>query len=240
MSVLTWPREHRATTESQFYLQSSNLMAISGLTGQQTPYGPQYQRFVAKLTFPGKKGPEWRQLQGLITRLRGAGGKIRLVDYHRMFNAYDTAVRAANGATSRWSDDSLWSDGSGWANGYLPPSVAVDEPASRGDDSVVLRGLPASLADALSAADLIEFRPNAIAPEYGMLHEVVNAARTNSDGKTRVYFQAPLHANLAAGDMAVLRYPMSVFRLAADTEGVIQRSLGNVGNLGLSFIEVLP
>ncbi len=243
MSVWEWPKEFRGTVESSFHLMPSSLSSASPYTGEETVYGPQFQRFQAKLTFPAYPGParnetvNWRILNGFITRLRGRSQFVRLVDYHRMRCQYDVAVSPSS---VNWSDGSTWSDGAGWENGFLPPFVTVDEAAVRGDDSVVLRSFPASLVDVLRPGDLMEFLPNGERRDYSLLHEVTHYCRSNADGKTRVTFQAPLRIGLAPGDAVSLRYPSGVFRLASDGEGVMQRSLGNIGQAGLSFNERLP
>lgn len=92
----------------------------------------------------------------------------------------------------------------------------------------------------LNMGDLFEARPGGIAAEHGHLYEVNREADTNSTGKTRLYFEPGLRKKIAAGDMIVLRYPTSVFRLASDQEGLISRGLANLGDMGLSLTEVLP
>jgi hypothetical protein len=241
-TIKEWPAKWRATIQSQFFLAPSNLSSSSPYTGQTTPYGPQVQVWTAKLTFPtmraGDNRMPWRQVQGFITGLRGITGRIRMIDYNRMKPFYDAYI--AKPTVERWSDNTLFSDGSGWSSGNLPPFITVDEAAEEGADSIVVSGLPASLTAALDMGDLFEVRPDGIPAVHGHLYEVTGRANTNSDGKTRIYFQAGLRKAVKAGDMIVLRYPTSVFQLASDQEGVIQRGLANLGDMGLSLTEVLP
>jgi len=241
-TIYEWPRCWRGTAESQFYLAPSNLQSVSPYTGQATPYGPQTQIWTAKLTFPtmsprDHRGMPWRQVQGFITRLRGIGGMLRIVDYHRQRSAYD---QNRAGAEESWSDNQPFSDGRGWSVGYLPPSIVADEPAREADTSVVVRGLPASLHQALDMGDLFEVRPGGIAVPHGHLYEVSFRADTGASGKTRLYFEPGLRKGVAAGDMIVLREPTSVFRLATDQEGIVQRGLASFGEMGMSLTEVLP
>ena len=242
-TIYEWPRCWRGVTESQFYLAPSNLQSISPYTGQATPYGPQTQIWTAKLTSPtmspgDRRGMPWRQVQGFVTRLRGIGGMLRIVDYHRQRPAYDQ-LRASPSEVP-WSDDTLFTDGHGWSVGYLPPTVAADAMAREGANSIVVRGLPASLRSALDAGDLSEVRPGGVHAAHGHLYEVMVRADTDAAGRTRLYFEPGLRKQVAAGDMIVLREPTSVFRLATDQEGIVQRSIASFGDMGMSLTEVLP
>ncbi len=248
-TVWSIPRHMRAVVQSQFYLSQSSIDNPSPWTGQRTPYGPFVQLFTADIKpaqAPGARRVEelrnrgdqnhgsWRDWQGFITRVRGTSGKIRLVDYYRMRPAFDERNKPT---LSNWSDGTGWSDGTQWSEGAIPPFVTLDEAAKVGDDSVVLRGLPENTEEVLSPSDLMEARPNGVATNWGNLYEVVHCARTNSAGKARVYFQPGLRQNFAAGDMFVLRYPTCVMRLADKEQGIVTRSLGNVGELGMKLIE---
>lgn len=236
--VWEWPREWRATIDSQFTLSSSSLNTESPYTGETTPYGPKVQRFVAKLTFPDMRPREHRRVQGWLTRLRGMIGLVRMVDYHRMRPAYDQ-FDVRPGAQS-WSDGTWFSDSSGWVDGYLPPAIVAAETADEGACSLVVSGLPPSLPRPLGLGDLFEVRPNGIPANHGHLYEVVQDARSDADGRARLTFEPPLRRGVAAGDMIVLRYPSSVFRLASDGEGVMSRRLSSIGSIGLTLREVTP
>ena len=242
MTIWTWPKEWRATTQSQFYLAPSSLSSRSPYTGQLKAYGPQVQAWTAKLTFPTMK-PEsermaWRQVQAFITRLRGITGSLRIVDYHRMKCAYDQFK--VDPVEQSWSDGPNFTDGHGWVDGFLPPYVEADEAADEGATSLVLRSLPASIKNISSMGDLFEVRPNGIPASHSHLYDMVANVSTDADGKTRIYLEAGLRKGVAAGDMIVLRYPTGVFRLSSDQEGVISRGIANVGDMGMSLSEVLP
>lgn len=236
------PRNMRAAVHSQFYLSQSAIDNPSPWTGERTPYGPFAQIHIAEITPPPALSPAraqpgaptWRDWQGFMTRMRGTSGLLRIVDYYRMSPVYDVK----NGRTpSDWSTGARWSDDQQWQTGALPPFVTIAEDAREGADTIVLRGLPASTADVLSSADLGEARPGGIPTPWGNLYETVHCARTNSDGKARIYFQPGLRQGFKAGDMWVLRYPTSVFRLADKGQGIVTRSMGNVGNIGFKLIE---
>lgn len=236
------PRHMRGVVQGQFYLTGNMIDSQSPWTMERSPYGPLVQFFVAEINPPTLNGPakvhegqaSWREWQGFITRLRGTSGKVRIVDYFRMRPTYD--VKNAIG-TSNWSDNLPWADGDTWKTPALPSFVTLDAAASTGDDSVVLRGLPADTEEVLVPGDLMEGRPNGTATSYSNLYEVVHCARTNADGKARVYIQPGLRTGFAAGDMMVLREPTGVFRLADATQGIVSRSMGNVGTLGIKLIE---
>ena len=238
--IWEWPRAHRATINSTFRLMPMSLSAQSPYTGEQTIYGPTAQRFQAKLTFPGKRSPDWRYLSGFITRLRGMSGRLRMVDYNRMRCAFDVALLRTPPAAEPWADDQYWSDGRGWESGFLPPFVVAAENRSAGNRNLLLKSFPVSTAGVMQFGDLFEHRPGGIATKHGSLYEVTGNFRTNAAGQTRVYFEAGLRRDVFAGDMIVIRYPTSVFSLTGDAEGEISRGLANVGNMGMSLVEVMP
>jgi len=241
-TVWTIPRHMRGAVQSQFYLSGNSIESTSPWTGERTPYGPFVQFFIAEIAPPTLNGPAkvnegqatWREWQGFITRLRGTSGLVRATDYYRMRPTYDIKHKMTTGP---WSDSLPWSDGEPWVSPALPDFVIFDEPCTTGDISFVVRGLPPDTDEVLVPGDLIEGRPEGIATPYGNLYEVVHCARTNSDGKARVYIQPGLRMGFVAGDMAVLREPTSVFRLADSRQGIVSRSLGNIGNLGIKLIE---
>jgi hypothetical protein len=243
-TVWELPRKMRAAVQSQFYLSSDCIDSRSPWTGEGTPFDPFVQVFIADITPPAAKSAAHttdaevsaRDWQGFMTRMRGTSGLMRVVDFYRMRPTYD--VRNAPSSLN-WSTGATWSDGEQWSVGPLPPFVTFAEAAYENDDSVVLDfGSDfASIELILNPADLIEGRPNGIPTAFGNLYEVVNATRTNADGKTRVYLQPGLRQDFAAGDMMVLRYPTLVARLADKSQGIVTRSLSGVGNLGFKLIE---
>lgn len=236
------PQNMRSAIQSQFYLSQSAIDNPSPWTGERTPYGPFVQIHIADITPPpalspakAKDGqPTWRDWQGFMTRMRGTSGLLRIVDYYRMRPRYD--ILQGN-TLANWSGGAHWADDSQWVSGALPPFVVFDENASADADSIIMRGLPADTDEVLTPGDLFECRPNGVPTGYGNLYEVVHCARSNADGKARVYFQPGLRQGFKAGDMIVLRYPTSVFRLADKSQGLVTRSMGNIGNLGFKLIE---
>ncbi len=243
-TVWELPRKMRAAVQSQFYLSSDCIDSHSPWTGEGTPFDPFVQVFIADITPPAAKSAAHttvdevsaRDWQGFMTRLRGTSGLLRIVDFYRMRPTYD--VRNAP-AKLNWSTGDAWSDGGKWSVGSLPPFVTFAEAAHENDDSVVLNfGSDFTSKELiLNPADLIEARPNGIPTAFGNLYEVVHSARTNADGKARVYLQPGLRQDFAAGDMMVVRYPTCVFRLADKSQGIVTRTLGGMGNLGFKLIE---
>lgn len=244
LSDTVWevPEHMRSAVQSTFYLSSNAIDDPSPWTGERSPCGPFAQVFLAEIKPAQLKSPKlaldgeanWREWQGFMTRLRGTSGKMRIVDYYRMRPVYDARQTPA---LANWSDGSRWLDNSQWLSGALPPYVTLDEPARADGDSIVLRGLPPNTEAVLNPSDLIENRPNGIATTYGNMYEVVHCARTNSSGKARVYLGPGLRQGFSAGDMAVLRYPTCVFRLADAGQGIVTRTMGNLGSLGFKLIE---
>lgn len=240
-TVWSLPRNMRAVTESEFYLSSSSIEDASPWTGERGVYGPYVQYWIANITPPSARSVKkahdgevtWRDWQGFVTRLRGTVGRVRMVDYYRMRPRFD----AGNVSDGAWAGGAMWSDGQPWKVGGLPPYVTFADPVREGDDTAVLKGLPPSTEMVLSINDLCEGRPNGIPTPYGNLYELVTTVRSNSSGQARIYVQPGFRQRFAAGDMMVLREPTCVFRLADKDQGIVRRSMGNVGSLALKLVE---
>lgn len=240
MVVESWPFNSIPEMRS-FRLRSFNVSAVGSQNREYIPGGLMVARWEAKLSFADMNEEKWREHDGLIARLRGASGLLRLWDAARPEPFYNQAVTKS---VTPWDGGTTFTDAPGFEEGALPPFVAVDAAAARADNNLVLSQFPASKTAVLRSGDLVEFRPNGIAVPHGHLHVVTRSANSNPDGKARVYFEPGLRGALVAGDMCVLGggdlRPTTVFRLASDEEGLIDVRAPNIGSLGLSFIEVLP
>jgi hypothetical protein len=248
VNVETWPSD-AGVAQRSFQLKSYNLRSIGYLSREVRSSGPVAQRFEVKLTLPpmgviareaegnASAKASWRKVDGFLARLRGTSGFVRLRDHARPAPYYNIVNIQG---VANWDDDATWDDGAQWVGGHLPPYVVIDALARRGDNSVVMRGLPTSTEAALNPGDLFEIRPNGVPAEHGMLHLVTRQANSNSDGKSRVYFEPGIRLGVRSGDMVVLRQPTSVFSLASDEDGMIDVDQALNGTLGLTLIEVLP
>jgi hypothetical protein len=242
----------RATSAS-FNLASVNGQALPIFSSRPRPFAdPFEQRWFftfqspplgEKETFaPGsgsqesRRRPSYREARARIIRLRGTAGKVRLFDPTN-YRPYRNLVTAAT--KSNWSDGSTFSDGSQWVSGYLPPVITVDEAAEAGAESVVVRGLPASISAVMRMGDPFEGIPGTVRPEWSEYHSVVEDATSNASGKTRLYFQPTLRGALNAGDPIRLKYPTAVFALLDDKQGEMQNEMFT-GSFGSTFVEVLP
>ena len=221
----------------KFWLRSTGLNAASPFTGGRSVYGPISQAWQCQISSVPMERPNWQRFAAFFSRAAGMSGLIRVGDPMRVRPLHDTLIKPVSGT---FSDGTTFDDDTGWVEGYLPPSLIVDEPASRDATSIVLSGLPASLAPALHAGDLVELRPNAVPADFGMLYEVANDAPTDASGKTRININPSLRAGVAAGDQAVLRNATSVFRAIDDDQGTVERMLPALGAVGYSLVEELP
>lgn len=233
--VLIWPAAHRGVVSSGFDLVTMNLHSIAPLTGDMLPGGTVDQRFVVTLQLPVKQEQEGRERSGLIARLRGIRGRLRVGDTFRRIPAYNLRVLATEHG---FSDSTLWSDETGWLEGFLPPFVSVASVARRGDRALHLAGFGASLTSILSAGDLFEVRPNGVAASHAHCYEVTKTSNSDADGETLVEFEPGLRAGVKAGDQVVLRDPTSVFRLASDGEGRSTRDVAGHWRMGMTLVEV--
>jgi hypothetical protein len=235
--VYSWPDNLKGVVESRFYLRTANLSSTSPYTGQRSAYGPTAQIWVAELTFPAMQKQHWRYLSGFLSRLDGISGLVRMPDAFRINPLYNEEI---GGTITGFSDDTLFEDGTGFIEGMVPSFCSVGENAAVGADSIVIQGLPESTDGIFRSGDLIEAQPSGQATPYGNLYEVVGQGNSDGDGKSRVYIRPGLRVGLAEGDAIKTVRATSVFRLANDQEGIMNRTMPDHGRLGLTLVEKLP
>lgn len=239
--VLTYPKEWCAEVETEFRLRSNSLFSAGMSPGAPDIYGPNAQVWTASIPIAPTRRRDWMRIEAFFSRAGGIAGRIRMFDPKRIRPGRDIPPEGERTTTGNpWSDDTYFDDGTGWDDNILPPYCSLYEPASGLADSFVLSGLPASMAPCLWAGDLIEIRPNGVPADFGHLYEVAFDAPTNSDGLTRVSINPGLRSGIAGGDMAVLRYPMSIFRLIDDDQGRLAFGHGGIARSGFSLLELLP
>ncbi|WP_247362170.1 hypothetical protein [Bradyrhizobium sp. 156] len=206
-------------------------------TGGSSVYGPHAQLFMPKLSATEIDDPAiWRAVDAFFSRLGGQAGLLRIGDASRLHPQYNVA---ALGSVQRWSDSSLFDDGSGFVSDLLPPTVFVAAAASRGESALQIGGLPASLTPALKRGDLLELRANGMPASFPHLYQVMVDGPTNTGGLTGVELRPSLRADVAVGDMVVLDYPTSVFRLVGDDQAELEISVPTTANFGFALVEAL-
>lgn len=193
--------------------------------------------WVAKMTLvPQEWDENGQEIAGFFSSVSGQSGMIRISDPVRRMTIRDYAAQQI---TEPWSDTTLFDDGTGFASGMLPDFVQLYADASKGDSSIILKGLPSSETKVFRRGDLIELRPNGIASETPNLYEVQANASTDASGKVRINILPPLRQGFVAGDMAVLRNASSVFRLIDDEQGIASMSLPRLADIGFNLVEAI-
>lgn len=234
--IREYPREWYQFSQLTFQLRSSSQISPRPWAGGNSIYGPHAQIWMPKLTVSIQDEHTWPAMSAFFSRLGGQSGLLRIGDASRLQPQYNRVLASS---FTLFSDGTGFTDGTGFQDGLLPPQVYLIAPARRGDKSVMIGGLPASITAALRPGDLIEFRPNGIADGVPRLHEIMVTGNTDSSGNTGVEIRPPLRAGLAAGDMVVLNYATSVFHLIDDTQAEMQITPPLLANFGFSLIEAI-
>lgn len=235
--VIAWPQGFGAGLGTQFWLQSNSLSSLQQATGTRSVYGPLAQRWMCNIPVTRSDRRDWLRMAAIFSRAGGISGLIRMWDPKRPHAWLNLTTKARR---TTWGDFSAWDDGSLWADAPLPPYATVGAAETRGADSFIVAGLPASLSPALVAGDLIEIRPNGAYAPHGHLYECFTDAPTDASGMTRVIVSPPLRAGIAAGDQVVLQKPTSLFRMIDDDQGRLSHAGGGVASTGFSLMEELP
>lgn len=234
--IIELPRDWYRFASCNFYLSSINLNSVAPATGRRSVSGPNSQLWRAQLTMTTQDRDVWMAIEGMFAELAGSSGLLRMADPSRRAPQWDLDIAAGREA---FSDGSFFTDGTGFSEGTLSPNIFAVEAADRGDTSMVVGGLPESSSRVLRRGDHFEVRRNGMADETPSLHIVVRNAPTDADGQTRLEFRPALRKGVAMGDQIALRYPSTVFRLADDAQGIVERTPPNFGALGFGLIEAL-
>lgn len=235
--VYTWPREFWRVASCNFYLASRSITSGAWLTGRKNVHGPHVSMWVCRIELAPMPAEQWRTISGFISRLDGEQGLFRIGDPSRVITGFDAAATITQ---QPWSDDTLFTDGTGWAEGGLPETCIVAAPVVQGGKTIVLGGLPASTPNVLRAGDLFELRPNGEPTETGNLYEIVVGGGTDEEGRAGVEIRPRLRQSFAPGDMVVLRYPTSVFRMVDGEQAIVEHELADIGRIGFNAVEHIP
>lgn len=235
-TILEYPRDWYDFATGSFFLSSINTSSSSPFTGRRSITGPNSQLWRVKVTLAPQEPELWMAMEGFIAELAGQAGLLRFADFAKLLPQRDMAV---DPDSEPWSDGTFFDDGSGWASGLLAPSIFATAAASRGDTGFSVGGLPVSESRVLRRGDNIEIRRNGIWDETPSLHILIRDVGTDASGETRLEFRPALRKGIAAGDMVVLTYPMSVFRMIDDAQGQVERTPYLRGDLGFELIEAI-
>ncbi len=235
-AVHDFPREWYGFSKVTFRLLSRSQTANRPWLAGKSVYGPHAQLWVADLTMIQQEDPQRQKIAAWFTRLDGQAGLLRISDPSRLRPWHDRNVAVTR---ETFSDGSVFSDSTGFEDDTLPPDLYVVEAASRGDNYLVLGGLPASTTDCFLRGDLMQVKPNGIAGPVPHLYEMMVGGSSDAAGQIGVEIRPRLRTDIAAGDQVSLRYPSTVFRLSDDSQGAMEMTPPVVGNVGFSLIEAL-
>lgn len=181
-------------------------------------------------------GPVLQDVGAFIQRAKGRSGLIRMSWGTRLMPWHDRALVASRVG---FSDGSTFSDGSLFINGMLPPNVHVEESGLRGANYLVLGGFPANTPNVLRRGDLLEIKPGGVAAPFPHLYSAMFGGDSDSQGRIGIEINIPLRQGVNANDTGSLRYASTLFHLADDTQGDVEGTGGEMGNIGFSLIEAL-
>ncbi len=235
-TVYEFPREWMTFSRSVFRLVSRSQSAQRPWIGGKSIRGPHAQAWVCQVTMTQQEDPLRQKIAAFFSRLDGQAGLLRMTDVTQQEPWYDRNLAAT---TETYSDGTRFSDGTGYVSNHLPPNLYVVEAANRGDNFVVLGGLPASTADVFIRGDRFEHKPNGIADGVPRLYEMMVGGSSDSSGQIGVEIRPRLRTGIAAGDQISLRWPSSVFRLVDDDQAAMEITPPVVGNTGFSLVEAL-
>lgn len=235
-TVYEFPREWLTPERCLFRLASRSQSAARPWLGGKSVRGPHAQFWTCQITLTGKRDPDRQRMAAFMSRLDGQAGLLRMTDPHRLKPWRD---REATSSSESYSDGTRFTDGTGFDTSLLPPNLYVAAAANRGDNFVVLGGLPTSTADVFTRGDLFEHKPGGVADGVPRLYEMMVGGSSDASGRIGVEIRPRLRTGIAAGDQVSLRRPSTVFRLVDDDQGAMEVTRPVIGSMGFSLIEAL-
>ncbi len=239
--IYEYPQEFYKFVSSSFALAPYTLNARSQFRQRKSARLIE-QVWEASYVQKPEIGPaKWQDKSAFFSRLRGDSNLLRIGDPLRCIPRFNR-IAANLEEPQPWSDATWFTDGTGWVGGenQVPQYAEVGESQRRGDNFVVIKGLPVSMPSPfLYPGDLIEIRPSGIPSLTGMLYEIAVPGGTNSDGKTGVEIYPNLRENIAPGDQVVFYWPKTVMRLMDPRQGMLTRE-ANRGSFGFACMEETP
>jgi hypothetical protein len=237
-SIFEWPRDWYQFSTVTLRLRARSQTSDRPWAGTRSVLGPHAQVWIGSFAAIAQDlddGPG-QSMIAFFSRLAGQSGLLRIGDPSRRAPHFN---RTAAFGRESWSDNTFFDDGRGWLSGLLPDFAYLANAAAAGDRFVVIGGLPASTARALRRGDLLELRPNGIPTDVGNLYEVMVDGHTDANGRTGIEIRPALRQGFASGDMVLLSYPTSVFRLIDDDQGSHQVESPARSSVGFSVVEYL-
>lgn len=234
--IFEYPREWYSFTTVRFQLRSMSQVSSRPWSGGNSVYGPHAQLWMPKLTAATQDAEVWQPMDAFFSRLGGQAGLIRIGDPSRLvcqFNRENTASQ------EQWSDSTFFTDGTGFVSGLIPPTAFITTAVDRGENAIIIGGLPVSTSRALRRGDLLELRQNGIATACPNLYQVMVDGSTNSAGETGVEIRPRLRQAMAAGDMVVIDHPTSTFHLVDDSQAEMEITPPLFAAFGFSLVEAI-
>ena len=239
MTVYTWPTDWltKYTESVRFRLTPFSLSSQPLFGGVRRAYGPVRHYWMVDIT-TRELGPTiWRDMSGFISKLDGISGLAKLFDPDRILpRGMAAGWSLANiPPTTTWTDGTIWTDGTPWSGASRFATVSVT--AYAGAEYVTISGLFPSQPTALASGDMIEIG--------GCLYEVSSATASDATGSATVQIRPRLRVDTVASTQVTLAWAGSVFALADDNQGTVERerrgwqdNVKSIGRLSLSFIEI--
>jgi hypothetical protein len=214
------------------------MRIVANTRGFESPFSRQsaYERmagdrWTVEMEFtPMVTRADARQLRSFLSRLDGRSGCVALSDpaFHIPSGAIGT------GSSWGFSDGTDFTEGTEFEDSALTASIYAT--ASPGDDSIVLAGLPASLAQAIKPGD--QFQAGSVYADISQLFEAQGEVSTDSSGRVRVPVRPRVRGTILAGTEVYFSRPKGKFRMTSDDVTGVEIN-PETSNLSAVFVEAI-
>ena len=207
-----WP-DYAPVRKAKFSVSALTRGFESALTRQALYERLAGERWTAQIELVPLNRANANALRAFLAMIDGMSGQIVIADPTYPGPSGAIATFASYG----FSDGTSFGDGTQFGDGASVVSVGVQTRPL--DESVALTGLPASLAAALAAGDMIQ-----VGHEFddaSQLLQVAVGGSTDAGGNLRVSVRPRVRSSFPAGARVYLAAPKCVMRLGSDDQAGI-------------------
>lgn len=222
--TIGWPT-FLTVKSGSFRLRNIQVSSGAALSGIVRATGIVAQRWAAEIDFEIMTRDQWQQWESFVGRLAGQAVLFEMHDTARPFPlAAAAGYRPTNAA---YPITGTTVTGTSIVTGAH--SALVRDAAPRYAQSIIMTGLSASTV-VLRHGDLFGLGGN--------LYLVVADVTSDAAGEARVPFRWRLHKAARANDVVNFLRPTCRMQLASVDGGDVTRGAANIGNAGVSVVEV--
>jgi hypothetical protein len=232
MTTYGWP-DYATVRKARFYVRALSRGYESPLTRQGLYERLAGEQWTAQIECAPMPRATASRMRAWLSKIDGMAGTIAVPEFTYIGPSGAISNVLADGTLDRvinpavlygFSDSTTFDDSTKFAD--IPASATIGASAAPLDESVVLSGLPASLAGALAEGDVIQ-----VGQEFGdasQMFQIITGGATDATGSIRVGVRPRVRNSFPVGTPVYLTTPKCLMRLASDDESAMDFDVDQV------------